>query len=103
MPEVLAAFQLHDVVGRQVAHAFDMRQGKGIGFFADFHHQAAHHRQGQRHLKMEATALPRRLFQHHCAAQLANHMLHRVQAHTAPGHFGDFVPQAEPRQEQEGQ
>eukprot|EP00659_Diplonema_papillatum_P016151 gene16150-biopygen16266 len=101
VPEMLAAFQLHDVVGRKIAHALDVGQREGVGLFANFHHQAAHYRQGQRHLQVEATALPRRLLQHHRAAQLAHHMLHRIQADPAPRDLGDLVPQAEPRQEQE--
>ncbi len=52
---------------------------------------------------METTALARRLLQHHRAAQLPDHVLDRVQADAASGHFGDLVAQAETGQEQEGQ
>ncbi|MNY29999.1 hypothetical protein D3C86_1640780 [compost metagenome] len=78
MPEVLPTLDLHNVRRLQIAHAFDMREREGIGFVADFHHQTAHHRQGQRHFEVEAAALARRLFQHHRTAQLADHVLHRV-------------------------
>jgi len=80
-----------------------VRQRKRIGFLADLHHQTAHHGQGQRHFQMKAAALARRLLQHHCAAQLPDHVLHRVEADATPRHFGDRVAQAEARQEQEGQ
>ncbi|MNS25626.1 hypothetical protein D3C72_575240 [compost metagenome] len=103
VPEMLAAFDLHDIRRLQVAHALNVRQREGIGFVADFHHQAAHHRQGQRHLKVETTALARRLLQHHRAAQLPDHVLHRIQADAATGHLGDLVAQTETGQEQERQ
>ncbi|MNF03528.1 hypothetical protein D3C80_2028660 [compost metagenome] len=52
---------------------------------------------------METAALARRLLQFHCAAQLADHVLHRVQPDAAPGDFRNGVAQAEARQEQERQ
>jgi len=103
VPEMLATFDLHDVLWLQIAHALDVRQRKGIGFLADLHHQTAHYRQGQRHFQMKATALARRLLQHHCTAQLPDHVLHRVEADATPRHFGDGVAQAETWQEQERQ
>jgi len=52
---------------------------------------------------MEAAAVPRRLLRHPRAAQLADHVLHRIQADATARDFGDLVPQAEPRQKQERQ
>ncbi|MNN21260.1 hypothetical protein D3C81_1345740 [compost metagenome] len=103
VPEMLAAFDLHDIRRLQVAHALDMGQREGIGFVADVHHEAAHHRQGQRYLKVETTALACRLLQHHRAAQLPDHVLHCIQADAATGHLGDRVAQTETGQEQERQ
>ncbi|MNG06207.1 hypothetical protein D3C84_894350 [compost metagenome] len=103
VPEMLTPLDLHDVRGFQIAHAFDVSQREGVSLSADFHHQAAHHRQGQRYFEMETAALARRLLQFHCAAQLADHVLHRVQPDAAPGDFRNGVAQAEARQEQERQ
>ncbi|MCY1414166.1 hypothetical protein D9M71_296090 [compost metagenome] len=80
-----------------------MRQREGVSLPAHLDHQAANDRQGQRYLKMEATALPCHLGQFDRAAQLADQVLHRIQPHTAPGHFGNLVTQAETGQEQERQ
>ncbi|MNF92286.1 hypothetical protein D3C84_749260 [compost metagenome] len=52
---------------------------------------------------MEATAFTCRLLQHDRSAQLADHVLHCVQADTAPGDFSDCVAQTETGQEQERQ
>ncbi|MOA02336.1 hypothetical protein D3C78_1217830 [compost metagenome] len=52
---------------------------------------------------MKATALARRLLQHHRTAQLANHVLNSVEADAPPGHFGDRVAQAETGEKQERQ
>ncbi|MNP05335.1 hypothetical protein D3C76_972830 [compost metagenome] len=101
VPEVLAPFDLHDLFGGHLQGAFDMRQREGIRFAAHLHHQAAHHRQGQRHLQVEAAALPRQLRQLDRAAQLADHVLHGIQANPAPRHLGHGVAQAETGQEQE--
>ncbi|MNP41065.1 hypothetical protein D3C76_1347460 [compost metagenome] len=68
VPEMLAPLDLDDIRRFQIAHAFDVSQREGIGLVAHFHHQAAHHRQGQWHFEMEAAALARRLLQHHRAA-----------------------------------
>ncbi|MNO75825.1 hypothetical protein D3C76_668870 [compost metagenome] len=103
VPEMLATFDLHNIRRLQITHALNVRQRKGIGLVANLHHQAAHHRQGQRHFKMETTALARRLLQHHRTAQLPDHVLHRIQADATTGHLGDPVAQAETGQEQERQ
>ena len=95
VPEVLTAFKLHDVFGLQVAHALDMGQREGIRLVCHFNHQAAHHGQSQRHLKVEAAAMLRGVLQHNGTAQQAHHMLYGIQPHTAPRDFGHGVAQAE--------
>jgi len=103
VPEVLTALDLYDVFGRHFKGALDMRQRERISLATDFHHQAAHHRQGQRHLQVETTALAGQLRQLDRTTQVADHVLHRIQADTTARHFGDLVAQTEARQEQEGQ
>ncbi|MNN70505.1 hypothetical protein D3C81_1863580 [compost metagenome] len=63
VPEMLAPFDLHDLLGGHFQRAFDVGKREGIGLATHLDHQAAHHRQGQWHLQMEATALTRHLGQ----------------------------------------
>ncbi|KPZ35633.1 hypothetical protein AN901_203854 [Pseudomonas syringae pv. theae] len=100
---MLTPFQLQNVVRLQVTHALDVGQREGIGFAADFNHQAAHHRKGQWHFDPETTALACPLLQFDAAVHLANHVLHGVKADTAPGNLRDLVAHAETRQEQKAQ
>jgi len=103
MPEVLAAFKLHDFVRLQVTHTLDMRQREGIGLVCDLNHQAADHGQGQRYFQMEAATTLRSVLQHNGTAQQAHHVLNGVQPHATPRNLGHDVTQAEPRQKQKGQ
>ncbi|MNE85536.1 hypothetical protein D3C80_1825500 [compost metagenome] len=80
-----------------------MGQGESVGLTADFHHQAAHHRERQRHFEVKTTALACGLGQLDGATQLTHHVLHSIQADATPRDLGDLVAQAEARQEQERQ
>ena len=103
VPEVLATFELDDLLRFQLAHALDVRQREGVGLLADLHHQAAHHGQGQRHLDVKQRSLPLALLHAHAAAQLADHVLHGVQSDAATGHLGDLLAHAEAGQEEKRQ
>ncbi|MCY1424934.1 hypothetical protein D9M71_407070 [compost metagenome] len=52
---------------------------------------------------METGAAAAALFHAHAAAQLAHHVLYRVQADATPGDLGNLVAHAEAGQEEEGQ
>ncbi|MCY1456733.1 hypothetical protein D9M71_739740 [compost metagenome] len=68
VPEMLTPLDLYDGLSGQLQGALDMGQGEGIGLAANLDYQTAHHRQRQRHLQVEAAALPAGLGQHNRAA-----------------------------------